>query len=82
MYNPLAQATARLTWRDLNGDDIAQGRTRVRVSDGGLRDQPRADAGELRRPARCAPTTRRPTAPYNVISNIGIQHQLLPRLSV
>ena len=24
-YNPLALSTARLTWRDLNGDDIAQG---------------------------------------------------------
>ena len=81
MYNPLAQATARLTWRDLNNDDIAQGEL------GCTYLQPGCEINLAQMPANFGvrslrtydPSTERP---YNVIANLGVQHQLLPRLSV
>lgn len=80
-YNPLALSTARLTWRDLNGDDIAQGEL------GCVYLTPGCEINLAQMPANFGvrslrtydPSTERP---YNVLSNIGIQHQLLPRLSV
>jgi Carboxypeptidase regulatory-like domain len=79
-YNPLAQATARLTWRDLNGDDVAQGLPGCVYQTAGCEinfAQMPANFG-VRSLRTYDPSTRRP---YNVLSNIGIQHQLLPRLS-
>ena len=81
MYNPLALATARLTWRDLNNDDIAQGELGCVYLTAGceidLRQMP-TNFG-IRSLRTYDPDTERP---YNVIANIGVQHQLLPRLSV
>ena len=80
-YNPLAQATARLTWRDLNGDDIAQGELGCVYLTAGCEinlGQMPANFG-IRSLRTYDPSTERP---YNVLANIGIQHQLLPRLSV
>ena len=81
MYNPLALATARLTWRDVNGDDIAQGELGcVYLTAGCEIDLAQMPANFGIRSLRTYdPDTDRP---YNVLSNIGIQHQLLPRLSV
>jgi hypothetical protein len=80
-YNPLAQATARLTWRDLNGDDIAQGELGCLYLTQGCEinlGQMPANFG-IRALRTYDPSTERP---YNVLANIGVQHQLLPRLSV
>ena len=80
-YNPFAQATARLTWRDLNGDDIAQGLPGCVYLTAGCEinfAQMPANFG-VRSLRTYDPST---TGAYNVLSNIGIQHQLLPRLSV
>ena len=81
MYNPLAQATARLTWRDLNGDDIAQGElgcvyltTNCEINFGQLPDNFGSRVSAHLRP--------RHAAPMGVMSNIGIQHQLLPGFGV
>ena len=90
-YNPLAQATQRLNWRDLNGDDIAQGGLSYDAS--GARQTPcvyltpGCEINFAQLPAAFGirslrtydPETERP---YNVMSNIGIQHQLLRNLSV
>jgi Carboxypeptidase regulatory-like domain/TonB-dependent Receptor Plug Domain len=81
MYNPMAQATARLTWRDLNGDDIAQGELGCTYLAAGCEinlGQMPANFG-IRALRTYNPSTERP---YNVIANLGVQHQLLPRLSV
>ena len=45
-YNPMRLQSATVNWTDLNGDDIAQGATGLRVSDRRLRDQLRAVAGQ------------------------------------
>jgi len=80
-YNPLAQATARLTWRDLNSDDVAQGElgcayltANCEINFGQLP----ADFG-VRTLRTYDPDTERP---YNVLMNLGVQHQLLPTVSV
>ncbi|MFN7916408.1 MAG: TonB-dependent receptor [Vicinamibacterales bacterium] len=80
-YNPLAQATARLTWRDLNGDDIAQGAlgcvylsTNCEINfaqlpaNFGVRSLRTYDSGTER--------------PYNIMSNVSVQHQLMRNVSV
>jgi len=90
-YNPLALATARLNWTDLNGDDIAQGGLGFNAD--GTRQTPcvyltpGCEINFAQLPANFGirslrdydPETQRP---YNVMSSIGIQHQLLPNLSV
>jgi hypothetical protein len=79
-YNPLALATARLTWRDLNGDDIAQGSQGCTYLTAGCEinfAQLPANFG-TRSLRTYDPDTERP---YNLMSNIGLQHQLLPNLS-
>lgn len=80
-YNPLAQATARLTWRDVNGDDIAQG------SLGCVYLSANCEINFAQLPANFGvrslrtydPGTERP---YNVMSNISVQHQLMRSVSV
>jgi hypothetical protein len=80
-YNPLALATARLTWRDLNGDDIAQGElgcayltANCEINFGQLP----ANFG-IRNLRTYDPETERP---FNVMMNVGVQHQLLRNVSV
>ncbi len=80
-YNPLALSTARLTWRDLNGDDVAQGAAGCAYLSPGCEinfAQLPANFG-VRALRQYDPETERP---YNVMSNIGIQHQLLRNVSV
>ncbi len=81
MYNPLAQATARLTWRDLNGDDIAQGQLGcvylTANCEFNLGQLPNNFGSRVLR--TFDPDTQRPWA---LMSNIGVQHQLLPTLGV
>ncbi len=80
-YNPLAATTARITWRDLNGDDVAQGELGcVYLTPGcemqlsalpqnfGTRALNTADPDLLR--------------PSNIEASLAIQHELRPRLSV
>ena len=80
-YNPLAQATARLTWRDLNNDDVAQGAPGCVYQTAGCEinfAQLPANFG-VRSLRTFDPETQRP---YNVLMNVGVQHQLLRNLSV
>jgi hypothetical protein len=80
-YNPLAQATARLTWRDLNGDDIAQGELGcvylTTNCEFNLAQLPNSFGSRVLR--TFDPDTQRPWA---LMSSIGVQHQLLPTLGV
>jgi hypothetical protein len=46
-YNPIRPQTASVTWRDLDGDDVADGYPGC-TPDARLRNQPGAGAGELR----------------------------------
>ena len=81
LYNPLALATARLTWRDLNGDDIAQGAPGCVY----LQANCEINVGQIpanfgRRALRTYdPNTQRP---WNLMSSVGVQHQLTPSISV
>ena len=80
-YNPLALATARLTWRDVNGDDIAQGAlgcvyltTNCEINFAQLP----ANFG-VRALATADPNLQRP---YQLSTNLGVQHELRPGVSV
>lgn len=80
-YNPLALSTARLTWRDMNGDDVAQGPLGCAYLTPGCEinfAQLPASFG-IRALRQYDPETERP---YNVMSNIGVQHQVLRNVSV
>jgi hypothetical protein len=81
MYNPLALATARLTWNDLNGDDIAQGQP------GCVYPSPGCEINVGQIPANFGTRSLRQydpdtARPWNLMSSIGIQHQLTPSVSV
>lgn len=69
-YDPFTTVVDTRTWRDLNGDDIAQ--------DNEIGPSSNANFG--------VSTGRSPAAnlkrEYNVETALGVQHQLLPRLSV
>ena len=69
-YNPLQEGSDIVTWSDLNGDDIAQ--------DNELGAANNATLG-VRRNINPDPDMRRP---YQILYNVGIQHQLMERLSV
>lgn len=69
-YNPLQVGSDVVTWNDLNGDDIAQ--------DAELGAANNATLG-VRRNINPDPDLKRP---YQVLYNLGVQHQLLSRLSV
>ncbi|MEQ1908631.1 MAG: TonB-dependent receptor, partial [Vicinamibacterales bacterium] len=69
-YNPLQVGSDVVTWTDLNADDIAQ--------DNELGAANNATLG-VRRNINPDPDLKRP---YQILYNVGVQHQLLSRLSV
>jgi hypothetical protein len=70
-YNPLGSQTDPRTWTDPNGDDIAQ------LSEIGLSRNTAFGLAGGRTAAD--PDLERS---YNTLYNVGVQHQLLPRMSV
>ncbi len=80
-YNPLALSTASLTWTDSNGDDVAQGEL------GCVYLTPGCEMNFAQMPAtfgraqlnRVDPEFKRV---YNIETTAGVQHELLPRVSV
>lgn len=80
-YNPLALTSASVTWNDLNGDDIAQGERGCTFLTPGceinLAQLPRNFG--TRSLATVDPDFQRT---YNLEFTTGIQHELLPRVSV
>ena len=88
LYNPLASATASLTWRDLNGDNIAQGG--VSYLPDGTRVLCTSGVGDCELSGTISPTFG--TASLNSYGNyprtwnmeqgIEIQHELMPRVSL
>jgi hypothetical protein len=80
-YNPLALTTASLSWTDLNGDDIAQGEL------GCVYRTPGCEINMAQLPStfgrrqlnRVDPEFKRV---YNIETTAGIQHELLPRVSL
>jgi hypothetical protein len=80
-YNPLALQSANLTWVDANGDDIAQGGLGCTFQTPGCEinlAQLPANFGRLQL-NRVDPNFKRV---YNVETTAGVQHELLPRVSV
>ncbi len=80
-YNPLALASANLSWTDLNGNDIAEGNVGCTYLTAGCEmnfAQMPANFG-TRRLANVDPDYQRT---YNLEYTAGIQHELLPRVSV
>ncbi|HUR33322.1 MAG TPA: TonB-dependent receptor [Vicinamibacterales bacterium] len=69
-YNGLQEGSDVVTWNDLNGNDIAE--------DNELGAANNATLG-VRRNINPDPDMRRP---YQVLYNVGVQHQLMDRLSV
>jgi len=69
-YNPLQEGSDIVTWSDLNGNDIAE--------DSELGAANNATLG-VRRNINPDPDLKRP---YRILYNVGLQHQLLSRLSV
>ena len=82
-YNALASSnTANLTWRDLNGDDVAQGELGCVYLAAGCEinfGQFPIGFGSLTSLRRPDPDYERP---YNVENSIAVQHELMPRVSV
>jgi hypothetical protein len=69
-YNPLQLGSDIVTWNDLNGDDIAE--------DNELGAANNATLG-VRRNINPDPNIKRP---YQILYNLAIQQQILPRVSV
>ena len=94
--NPMRLQSASVTWRDLNGDDVVQGSLGCTFNTPGceinLAQLPRnfglitpgcstiATAGSI--PCGTAQVDPNVQRPYEVMYNIGVQHELLPRVSV
>lgn len=80
-YNPLAVTGASLAWTDINGDDIAQGELGCTYLTPGceIRFSTLPANFGSRRLARVDPNFKRV---YNVEMTAGVQHELLPRVSV
>jgi hypothetical protein len=80
-YNPLAATTGRVQWRDLNGDDIAQGELGCVYLAPGCEIQFSALPRNFGTRALniLDPDLKRPT---NIETSIAVQHELMPRLSV
>lgn len=80
-YNPLGLTSASLPWTDLNGDDVAQG------ARGCVYQTPGCEINFANLPAnfgtlsltRVDPNFKRT---YNIETTVGVQHELLPRVSV
>ncbi len=68
-YDPRVQVSDRRNWRDINGDDIAQDNEIGASNNRNFGLQTRFPADNLSRE-------------YNVETSVGVQHQLLPRVSV
>jgi hypothetical protein len=68
-YNPMFEATDIRTWRDVNGDDIAQ------ENEIGA---PQNTTFGVRRNRNPDPDIKRP---YQVLYNVGVQHELISGLS-
>jgi hypothetical protein len=68
-YDPRFSQSDRRNWRDLNGDDIAQDNEIGASNNINFGRVTRFPAADLQRE-------------YNVESSVGVQHQLLPRVSV
>jgi carboxypeptidase family protein len=89
-YNPFASSsTAALNWRDLNGDDIAQGERGCVYLTPGCEINISGNATTLGQlPIGFGSLTSLQTPdpnferPYNVESSIAVQHELMPRVSV
>lgn len=80
-YNPLGLTQADLSWTDLNGDDIAQGPLGCLYLTSGCEinyAQMPANFGTLAL-TRVDPNFKRT---YNIETTAGVQHELLPRVSV
>jgi hypothetical protein len=80
-YNPLALTSASLSWTDLNGDDIAQGELGCSYQTAGCEinmAQLPATFGRVQL-NRVDPDFKRV---YNIETTAGVQHELLPRVSV
>jgi hypothetical protein len=80
-YNPLALTSASLSWIDANGDDIAQGELGCTYQTPGCEinfGQLPANFGRVQL-NRVDPDFKRV---YNIETTAGIQHELLPRVSL
>jgi hypothetical protein len=80
-YNPLGLTSATLSWTDLNGDDVAQGVPGCVYQTAGCEinfAQMPANFGRLSL-NRVDPDFKRT---YNIETTAGIQHEVLPRVSV
>jgi hypothetical protein len=80
-YNPNAITSATLNWTDLNGDDIAQGAMGCAYQTPGCEinfAQLPANFGRLSL-NRVDPDFKRV---YNIETTVGVQHEVLPRVSV
>jgi len=80
-YNPISLTSASLPWTDLNGDDIAQG-TR-----GCVYLTPGCEMNFAVLPASFGTASLNRVDPnfkrvYNIETTAGVQHELLPRVSV
>ncbi len=69
-YNPMGGGTDTRTWRDLNGDDIAQ--------ENELGPSTNLNFGKPASVTRPDPDLKRP---YQLLYSAGVQHELLPGLS-
>lgn len=80
-YSPLAAATARVQWRDLNGDDVAQGELGCVYLTPGCEIQLSALPQNFGTRALNVqdPDLKRPTSTE---MSLAFQHELMPRLSV
>ena len=80
-YGPLAATSARVQWRDLNGDDVAQGELGCAYLTPGCEIQLSALPRNfgVRALNVLDPDLERPS---NVERSIAVQHELMPRLSV
>lgn len=80
-YSPLAPISARVQWRDLNGDDIAQGEVGCVYLTPGCEIQLSALPQNFGARALNIqdPNLKRPS---NRETSISVQHELFPRLSV
>ena len=81
IYNPLALTTASLSWTDLNRDDIAQGTI------GCVYLTPGCEMNFAQMPANFGSRALNTVDPnfnrvYNVETTAGVQHELLPGVSV
>ena len=81
LYNPTALTTASIAWTDVNGDDIAQGERGCTYLTAGCEinfGQLPANFGVRALATPDADLQR----PYQMSTNLGVQHELLPGVSV